>query len=389
MSVPVFIEIEPIEQVGELKAYLKSKGAEISDEVVSVEDSLTEIVAACDQLWKEGTSDADLELVFNAIIALVMGQPFHIGETLTASLCGKLLAQPGDKRNILRLRLLNNLFNGLDEASPLRYVVYTSIIKLATHSDHLHLVNPKLEEIKNWLALWNVGTVKVQALLRALYDAFVLCKQSERAAKVMLELLGTYTEENASQAREDAHRCIVTSIADPNTLLFDHLLTLKPVKFLEGELIHDLLTIFVTGKIKTYLQFYNNNKDFVQSLGLSHEECVHKMQLLTFMQLAEVKSEIAFDAIQQELVLEADQVEAFIIDVLRTKAVKAKIDQPARRVLVSVTTHRTFGRPQWQQLSEQLHVWQLHMSQMLGGFVNLQKAIHQQQAQQQQQQIAR
>jgi translation initiation factor 3 subunit M len=29
---------------------------------------------------------------------------------------------------------------------------------------------------------------------------------SERAAKVMLELLGTYTEDNASQAREDAHR---------------------------------------------------------------------------------------------------------------------------------------------------------------------------------------
>ena len=35
-------------------------------------------------------------------------------------------------------------------------------------------------------------------------------------------------------------RCIVTCIADPNTYLMDHLLTLKPVKFLEGELIHDV-----------------------------------------------------------------------------------------------------------------------------------------------------
>jgi len=35
-------------------------------------------------------------------------------------------------------------------------------------------------------------------------------------------------------------RCIVTSLADHNTLLFDHLLSLKPVKFLEGELIHDV-----------------------------------------------------------------------------------------------------------------------------------------------------
>lgn len=30
---------------------------------------------------------------------------------------------------------------------------------------------------------------------------------SDPAAKVMVELLGSYTEDNASQARVDAHRC--------------------------------------------------------------------------------------------------------------------------------------------------------------------------------------
>lgn len=41
---------------------MKSKGAEVSDETVNVEDSLTEIVAASDQLWKEGTNDAGIML---------------------------------------------------------------------------------------------------------------------------------------------------------------------------------------------------------------------------------------------------------------------------------------------------------------------------------------
>lgn len=50
----------------------------------------------------------------------------------------------------------------------------------------------------------------------------------------MLDLLATYTSENASQAREDAQRCIVASLADKNIYLLDHLLPLKPVKFLEG-----------------------------------------------------------------------------------------------------------------------------------------------------------
>lgn len=35
---------------------------------------------------------------------------------------------------------------------------------------------------------------------------FLFC--SEAATKVMIELLGTYTEDNASQAREDAHRLV-------------------------------------------------------------------------------------------------------------------------------------------------------------------------------------
>lgn len=83
----------------------------------------------------------------------------------------------------------------------------------------------------------------------------------------MIELLGTYTEENASQARDDAHRCIVACLGDPTAFLMDHLLALKPVRFLEGEPIHDLLTIFISDKLSAYVQFYNTRKDFVQSIG--------------------------------------------------------------------------------------------------------------------------
>lgn len=83
----------------------------------------------------------------------------------------------------------------------------------------------------------------------------------------MIELLGTYTAENASQAREDAQRCILTALADPHTFLLDPLLSLKPVSFLEGELIHDLLSVFVSEKLPTYIEFYSQHKEFVHSLG--------------------------------------------------------------------------------------------------------------------------
>merc|ERR1712055_901949 len=99
----------------------------------------------------------------------------------------------------------------------------------------------------------------------------------------------------ANKISEDAHRCIIASLADPNTYIMDHLLTLKPVKFLEGELIHELLTIFVAEKLPGYVHFYNNHKEFISSVGLDHDANVRKMRLLTFMQMAENSSEMSFE----------------------------------------------------------------------------------------------
>jgi len=48
--------------------------------------------------------------------------------------------------------------------------------------------------------------------------------------------------------------------------------------------------------------------------GLSHEDNIHKMRVLTFVQIAEGKSELSFDNIEKELQLEPDDVQPFVID---------------------------------------------------------------------------
>merc|ERR1719411_962405 len=125
---------------------------------------------------------------------------------------------------------------------------------------------------------------QMQKLLKLLHEVLRECKRSEDASQVMIELLGTYTTENASQAKEEAQRCIVASLADPNTFLLDHLLALKPVKALEGQLIHQLLKIFVNEQLDSYVKFYEENKAFVDGLGLKHQDNLGKMKLLSFMQ---------------------------------------------------------------------------------------------------------
>lgn len=88
------------------------------------------------------------------------------------------------------------------------------------------------------------------------------------------------------------------------------------------------------------------------------------MRMLTFMQLAENAAELPFDVLEKQLQLTENEVEEFVLEVLKTKLVRARMDQLNRKVLVSSTMHRTFGKQHWQQLRELLATWRTHLRQV-------------------------
>nr|QBH73914.1 eukaryotic translation initiation factor 3 subunit M [Carausius morosus] len=356
--VPVFIELSLEDQAQEFRAYFKRLGAEISEEKSSkgIEDDLHKIIGVCDACFKE-PNEIEIESVLNGIVSMLVLIPVERAENLILAFCEKLTKAHGHKLGLVALRVGWLMFQSLDDHSSMRYHVYYHVVQVAKHVDQVQAVFKDVDCLKQQFAACPPSNEQMQKLLRLLHEVLLGSKKSEQAAKVMVELLGTYTAENASQAREDAQRCIMAALADPSTFLLDPLLALKPVRFLEGELIHDLLSVFVSEKLPAYLDFYKNHKEYVHSLGLDHEQNMKKMRLLTFMQLAEGNSEMSFETVQQELQLEEDEVESFIIDVLKTKLVRARMDQAARKVYVSSTMHRTFGRAQWQQLRDLLLSW--------------------------------
>ena len=56
----------------------------------------------------------------------------------------------------------------------------------------------------------------------------------------MLELLSTYDEQSAALAKDDAEKCMLDFIANPSVFIMDHVLTLKPVAAMKGELLHNV-----------------------------------------------------------------------------------------------------------------------------------------------------
>lgn len=363
------------DQAQELRVYFKSLGAEISEEKSpkGIEDDLHKIIGVCDTCFKEG-QEVEVESVLNDIVSLIVIIPLERSENITLAFCEKLAKAPGQALGLVCLRVLWLLFQSLDDTSTTRYHVYYHLVLIAKQTNQVSAAFRDVEHLKKQFVRCPPSSEQLQKLYRLLHEVLVKHEQSDQAAKVMVELLGTYTAENASYAREDAMKCIVTALADPHTFLLDPLLALKPVKHLDGELIHDLLTIFVSDNLTGYLKFYGDHKEFVTSLGLDHTQNMQKMRLLSFMQLAETCNELPFELIQTELQIEADGVERFIIEVLKTKLVRARMDQHLKRVFVSSTMHRTFGRAQWQQLRDLLHHWKANLASVQDGMKHMQSA---------------
>lgn len=95
------------------------------------------------------------------------------------------------------------------------------------------------------------------------------------------------------------------------------------------------------------------------------------MRLLTFMQLAESHPEMSFELVQTELQISETEVEPFIIEILKTRLVRARMDQAARKIYTSSTMHRTFERAQWQQLRDLLHSWKTNLSAIQDGMKSI------------------
>lgn len=74
-------------------------------------------------------------------------------------------------------------------------------------SNELRRIHVSLCVEAKYHSLGGSGVVLQINLLTRVYYYCLCSLDSEAAAKVMVELLGSYTEDNASQARVDAHRC--------------------------------------------------------------------------------------------------------------------------------------------------------------------------------------
>ncbi|XP_057853324.2 uncharacterized protein LOC131063500 [Cryptomeria japonica] len=310
------------------------------------------------------SSEKDLDCIFTVICNLVTkAQTPDEALAMAEQIATKVTQQPNDKP-ALRLRILFNLYNMLDNRYS-KFLVYKRALKLAANGRIADLIIPSFKKMDIFLKEWNIAKSDQRELFLTISN---ILKDNKGSAKdsysFLIKYLATFDGEDAysmSEAKEEAVRAIIEFVKAPDMFQCD-LLDMAAVAQLEKDgkyaLVYRLLQIFLTQRLDAYLEFEATNSALLKSYGIVRDDCITKMRLMSFADLASKGSgEISYSSVRDTLRVTDDEVEFWIVRATSAKLVDCKMDQMRQVAVVSRSTERVFGPAQWNELHSRLSLW--------------------------------
>ncbi|ETN86704.1 PCI domain protein [Necator americanus] len=382
---PVFAFIDDGDQLQQLREYLNNVGkAKLDPKGPSdVSDNLSDI---CSQLTVMGACPHPVEVdyILNSICSLMVLVPADRAYEVVGAFCKAIT--PAHFKGLgwnsnagHAVHVLSNLFRGFAAHPKIQEILYRSLVAMCSEARMISELDCSTETLQKQFKQWGTSLEGQRDILRLVHVGLLEDLKADQAAKVMIMLLGTYTEEDAAQAREDAIECVRTAVVDPKSFSFDHLQRLCAVKALKKSdpLMYSALELFISGTLKDYRAFVKAHPEFVgDKLKVDEAVLLKKIRLLTLMTIAESNNVIQLDSLAEELDLPSnDQLEEFIIDAIQVNAISGKLNEMTQTLVVSSFQHRQFGREQWQTLQKRLQTLVNNLKQSYANIHNINQHV--------------
>ncbi|CAB3406365.1 unnamed protein product [Caenorhabditis bovis] len=361
-ELPVFAYIEEAKQLWEIREYL-NKNEAVNLDANGPKDVAQNLIEICKTLHLLPAWAQEVEPVLNSICSLIVIVPAENSEAVVTSfiqaVSPKYYKGIGWNSNAgIAVRVLSNLFKGYSNFKKIQAMTYKALVEMCAESRLIGELDCDIETLNEKFAYWETPVEGQREILRLVHNALLNDHRPDQAAKIMTVLLGTYTEKDAANARQDAMECVRTAVVDPKSFSFDHLERLSAVRALKQSdpLMFTALELFVSGTLKDYQEFVKKNPTFIsEHLRVDEAVLIKKIRLLTLMSLAEEKNEISLDELAKQLDISADEaLEEFIIDAIQVNAISGKINEMTRKLVVNSYQHRRFGQEQWVVLQKRL-----------------------------------
>jgi len=318
------------------------------------------------------TNDVEVESGFNVFITLLRKQDVKELRATVNTIIQFITSSTTD-RSVIRLKILTNLYNLLNEAPIPRFELFLHVLNYAVASKNIDLIFDQLKKVEDWLKEWKASKEQIRETYKILHNIYHITDRGQLAYNYLIKFLSTY-DAPAIEVRQEAAHAAIETIKTPEIFQSDHLLELPVIKQLETDTnyskLYQLLKIFAVDNVDAFNAFISQNPGFLESTGLPADECNRKIRLLSLATLASQHTEIPYALIAERLKISNDEIEHWIVDAIGADLLDAKIDQLRQVLIVSRCTQRVFGTAQWQQLRTNLSSWAFNLNQVLAVIKN-------------------
>jgi translation initiation factor 3 subunit M len=317
----------------------------------------------------EKAPEKDIEGCLNVLSSLLR----HISQEEFSNLVSKLVSSitsNAEDKPLLRLKLLNTLYNLSDASSVERCDIFLALLKYAEAAHTVEVVIPLFDKIPERLKQWGASPEQAREIYLTARRILKQANKSVAAHEFLLKFLSTFEKADAATLQnitDHAVEATVEAVKIPAVVQLDHLLDMRAIQQLEKSKpqLYALLKLFAFDTLEAFKTFHEANPGFLESINLDYEECLKKIRLLTLATLANQHDEIPFSAISQGLAIGENDVESWVILAISTNILEAKMDQLRRVVVVNRAAQRALSAEQWRYIGERLGVWRNHISSLL------------------------
>ncbi|KAF2967080.1 hypothetical protein GQX73_g6504 [Xylaria multiplex] len=287
----------------------------------------------------------------------------RVCENLTKPITSSPINGPG-----LALNTLTTIFNMLKPDDELRFNVFMAILRFLKIHGMFENIKPYLKSLDEWMNEWETDSEDQRQAYEAIAETAREAGDVHTSYQYILKALRTFEDDEvkSENAQKIALRALKTALLSPTQYDFQDLLNVPCVQALsETHAVYfELLTVFAEKDLEDYNQFREEHEGFVEKEHLDLEKLQTKMRLLTFASLAARTQtrEIPYDEIAEALQISPEEVELWIIDVIRAQLVEGRMSQQKKVFLVHRTTYRVFGEKQWRQLGDLVDTWRETLS---------------------------
>ncbi|KAI8081773.1 uncharacterized protein BX664DRAFT_341256 [Halteromyces radiatus] len=306
-------------------------------------------------------NDREVEHAFNLSIVIILGAPESVLPVAVKTLVGSLTKTESSKTS-LKQKILLNLYNALPNNSPLRYDAFLGLVDVTAQADELDSLTSQLANVDTWAKQWGIDLAAERQLYQYLSEKLDQAGEKKTSLEFLLKKLATY-ETKDDESITCAKKAILSAIDMENYFAFESLIQYTAVQHIKDSEEFKLLDLFLNGNLQTYETFVSNHPGLVPD----QEAGLRKMRLLSLASLGSenLARELSYAEISKALMIKEDEVEMWVIDVIRAGLVEAKLDQLNKTVIVHRSIYRVFGKEQWQQLSARLNTWKDSLNDIL------------------------